>query len=191
MRRREENKALAELARVMTRYNEQEGRKRRADELFEEETESFSRRHREAFSIDLFTTYNLYLDRLRAEALTAAEKLEAMRPELEVEQGKVREARVRRRVIELLRERRKGEHDELVRKAERRDIEETNRNKHKIALEKIDETRWQPRIPVEEIVDDDDELGAELEDEREQPGESDLISDYFEKLGMDDPRKKR
>lgn len=186
MRRREENAALAGLARVMTRYNEQEGLKRRAEELFEEETESFSRRHREEFSIDLFKTYNLYLERLEAEALTAAEKLEGIRPELEVEQGKVREARVRRRVIELLRERRKKEHDELVRKAERRDIEETNRNKLKITLETHDETRWKSRIPVEEVMDDDD---GELQ---EKPGgESDLISDYFEKFGMEDPRKKR
>ncbi|MBI3395072.1 MAG: flagellar export protein FliJ [Spirochaetia bacterium] len=191
LRKYQENQALAELAKVMARWNEQLSVMRQSEKLFAEETALFEKRHREAFSIELFKTYNLYLDRLEAESVVAAQKLETLRPELEAEQAKVREARRRKRVIELLRERRKKEHDDAERKIEAKELNEINSLRHRAGLlEKEDYESAAIRETgrgFEADLDDEDD-GESIADES---GESDQISEYFKQLGMEDPRGKR
>ena len=127
LRKIEENQALAVLSRIMVRVNAQEAIKEESARLLNREMELFEIQHRDDFSMDLVKIYNLYLERLQAEARIAQEQLDAMKPELDQARGVVLERSRHRRVVEILKERYKRQYDDEFRKAERKEIEESNR----------------------------------------------------------------
>ena len=126
LRKIEENRAMADLARVMQKVNEQEGIKEASARLAAEEMANFERQNREQFDTESYRPYYLYLERLDEEARQAALRLEEMQPELQKEKEKVLEARRRMRVVELLRERQKDQYDRDFQKWERKQLEEAN-----------------------------------------------------------------
>ena len=105
MRRIEEERALGKLAKVMLRVNEQEGVRTAAFRMLQEEMDRFDSEYKNNFDLSIWQMYDRYVDRLNAEASAAAKKLEAIRPELEKEMAIVMEARRKRRVVEILKER--------------------------------------------------------------------------------------
>lgn len=196
LRKIEENRAMADLARVMQKVNEQESIKEASARLAHEEMDHFERSSRETFDIEQYNLYYRYLERLEREAEMAAAKLEEMQPELQAEKEKVLEARRRLRVVELLRERKKEEYDREFQKWERKQLEEANQRAPGIGAAVPAETqesqygvlarkRWRDEEPLEE---DGDDLSAEL-DEEDEPEELDAVAEYYKNLGMEDPRK--
>ncbi len=183
MRKLDENKALAELAKVMIKVNEQEAVKDQSARLLRAEKEHFETKHRDDFNIDFFKMYDLYIERLEEEAVTAQKNLDEIKPELEESKAAVMEARRKRRVVELLKERRKAEYDYALKKYEQKQMEEANlfsSGRPSFFAETVDETQWTGH--VESPEDDDD---AELERERE----IDAIAEYYQSLGLQDPRE--
>lgn len=182
MRKMEQDRALKELSLVLARYNEFDSNRTEASRLLQEETNLFEKKYREEFELDLFQMYDKYLERLEAEVADAVQKMEDMRPELDREREKVMLARRNKRIIELLKERYKKTYDASVRKAERDELFEINATR--VAMEaQYGESRTveERRRPVEEP-------DSEMEPEKRT---DDILSDYFRKFGIDDPRKKR
>ncbi len=193
VRKIEENRALAELAKVMLRVNAQESARTEAMRLFEEEIDRFEREQRDNPRFDLTTwqIYDRYLERLDNEAVEAAKKLEEIRPEMEAEMAKVMEARRQRRVVEIIKERARAEYDKEYRKAERRELEELNRRRNvgifRDELTQDDTERRSTTAAPErgEFFDPDEYHGI---DEPTTPGKDrDYVSEYFEKMGLDKP----
>lgn len=183
----EEDRAREVLARVLVKVNEQETRRRRAHRLYQAETETFEKKQREMFDIDLLKMYDRYLERLQSEADDALDKIEELRPELEQAREFVVERSRNRRVVEILKERKRAEYDQELRKHERKELEEYNRLQQRhileaeeAAQEKIDEDR--KSRSMEEYYD------AGEEPEQAAP-EVDPIAEYFKQLGIPDPRK--
>lgn len=127
MRRIEEERALGKLAKVMLRVNEQESVRTAAFRMLQEEMDRFDSEYKNNFDLSIWQMYDRYVDRLNAEASAAAKKLEAIRPELEKEMAIVMEARRKRRVVEILKERERETYNGALRKHERRELEEANR----------------------------------------------------------------
>lgn len=187
MRKMEEDRAREVLARVLVKVNEQETRRRRARRLYQTETDLFEKTQREAFDIDLFRMYDRYLERLLSEVDEAGDRIEELRPDLEQAREFVVERSRNRRVVEILKERKRAEYDQEVRKKERKELEEYNRLQQRKPLveeptekEKLDED-WKSRSP-----EDDYDIGEEPE---QAAGEVDPIAEYFKQLGIPDPRK--
>lgn len=192
VRKLEENRALASLARVMMRANEQEARRDLAHRLVREEMDSFSQQHSDDFSIDRFQMYDRYLERLEAEAGQASEELKAMRPELEKEQALVMEARRQKRIVELLKERKRAEYDKEYQRALRKELEEINRPRGDIVGPILEQkgsatyagagiaSRWS----AEEL---DEKIQHQAENKDEQDKERDPVDEYFKQLGIERP----
>ncbi|MCB1140194.1 MAG: flagellar FliJ family protein [Leptospiraceae bacterium] len=178
IRGHEEKMAMADLARVLEKANAFEEKKKRAAENYRHEVEDFSRRQREDFHLDLFQMYDRYLERLEAEQHQAGQELEAMRPALEAEQEKVREARRRKRALEILKERRKEDYDKQLRKLERKELEEINSRSFEYSIFKeearaVSQKRaFEDQEKTEEVSDD---LRAREERERQE---------YYRQMGM-------
>ena len=192
LRKLQENRALGELSRVLQRYNEQEDRIQEARRLVEQEENDLFRTGQQYQNFHLIQSHSRYLDRLEDQMRRATQKMEEIRPELEAEQKKVTDAARQRRVVEMLEEKYRERYDYERRKEERKQLEEQN------AIRK-----GLPGFEEESPGDDDTE---QYTDRQEDPGDaelssrneegrpekkSDAISDYFESLGMEDPRKKR
>lgn len=190
LRKIEENRAMADLARVMQKVNEQEGIKEASARLAAEEMANFERQNREQFDTESYRPYYLYLERLDEEARQAALRLEEMQPELQKEKEKVLEARRRMRVVELLRERQKDQYDRDFQKWERKQLEEANARQTPGALDTQESPygilakRWGDEESLDEDGDD-----LSLDDEEQEKEEIDYIAEYYKSLGIDDPRK--
>lgn len=183
IRKMEQDRALKELSLVLARYNEFDSNRQEAFRLLQEETNLFEKRYREEFQLDLFQMYDKYLERLEAEAADAAQKMEDIKPELDQEREKVMVARRNKRIIELLKERYKKAYDANVRKTERNELFDINATR--VAMEaQYGESR---------VVEERRRPLAEPDSEMEQPEKrtDDILSEYFKKFGIDDPRKKR
>lgn len=197
VRKLEENRALAKLAQVMMRVNEQEGRRDTANRLVREEMDSFSHQHSAEFSIDQFQLYDRYLKRLETEAITAGDELEAMRPELEKEQKFVMEARRRKRIVELLKERKRAEYDRDYQRAVRKELEEINRPRgdivgpylHKKGSQNYagagNKSRWAAERMDFENRKEEEERQERARDDWEDS--RDPVDEYYKKLGIERP----
>lgn len=200
MRNIEENRAMADLARVMVRVNEQEKVKDDSARLARAEMAYFEKQHRDDFSIDFFKMYDLYIDRLNEETRIADERLEEMRPEMEEVRGKALEASRQRRIVELLRERHLERHKEEARRAERKALTDqqimaqsggpfsaTTSGALDLTEFTHEAIQHQPRPTAKRAESEDDEQ-AGLEDTQHQR-EEDALADYYRQLGIPDPRE--
>lgn len=195
LRKIEENRAMADLARVMQKVNEQEAIKDASARLAREEMDLFERTSRERFDIEQYNLYYRYLERLDEEARQAALRLEEMQPELQAEKEKVLEARRRLRVVELLRERRKEEYDRDFQKWERKQLEEANAripvggaaaaDQQESLYGSLAPKKWRD----EESLEEDGDLIQSDESEEHEPEELDAVAEYYKSLGMEDPRR--
>lgn len=187
VRKFQEDMALRDLARVMMRVNEQEGIKEKAFRLLGAEMDTFETKYRTEFQIDLFQMYDLYLERLNTEARAAQARLEEIRPELEAERAKVIEARKKLRIVELLKERYKERYDYELRRHEKKIIDEANmRTKQKIEEAEV---RHAPvRRPEPDIEPDEQDLEIPS---GETDKKKDAIGEYYDRMGLEDPREKK
>lgn len=181
-RKIEQDQALKELAVVLAAFNEQEAKRSEAFRLLDDEKSLFEKKFREEFHLDLFQMYDKYLERLESEAIDAEYRMQEMQPALEAERQKVMIARRNKRIIELLKESQKKLHDEEQKRLARRELFEINSG-----IVNREGAYGQDR-PVEERK----RPAPEPEPEAELPERrgDDLISEYFRRLGLDDPRKK-
>lgn len=122
----QQKQVMAEMADITERVNLQRSIVERTEREYREEMERFALSQGENFSIDLYRTFDRYIDRLEAEKGRAEKQLEEMRPELEHMQTKLLEARRKKRVVELLRERHLNRYKEELRRQERRELYELN-----------------------------------------------------------------
>lgn len=121
-----QKQVMAEMADIMERVNNQRSIVERSEQEYRDEMERFARSQGEAFSIDMYRTFDRYIARLEDEKARAHDRLEEMRPELEQMQAKLLKARREKRVVELLRERHLNRYNEEVRREERRELQELN-----------------------------------------------------------------
>ena len=170
----------------MLRVNEQEGIKDQSARLLLEESRNFEEQHRDDFSIDLIQMYDMYLERLAEESRLAQTRLDEIKPELDKEKEKVMEARRKRRVVELLKERRKEEYDLKIKKAEQRELQELNQSRPSPGMGR----RKQERIYGNQRTRDVEEDRELMEEEWDRDREVDAIADYYQQLGIPDPRDK-
>lgn len=182
-RKMEQDQTLKELAAVLAVYNEQEGKRREAFRLLDEEKGVFEKKFREDFHLDLFQMYDKYLERLESEAIDAEFRMQEMQPALDAERQKVMVARRNKRIIELLKERYKKRYEEETARIERRELFELNSG-----IQTREETHGDNR-PDQERKRSFAESEPEV-DTVERRGD-DLISEYFRRLGLEDPRQKR
>ena len=168
--------AMTSLARGLQKVNVSEERKKRARENYRFEVEDFSRRQKDSFRLDLFQMYDHYLERLEAEQVQADKELEAMRPELEAEQEKVREARRKKRALELLKERRKEDYDRAIRKYEKKELEEINARAFRASL-----FTEQAESQKREMEDQDriEEASQDLKARQEEE-----MKEYYRQMGL-------
>ncbi len=197
LRERREHLAVGELAKVMVRYNELQSARLDSERQLNEEMVSLEQSKQVQFDIDSYRMHHLYIDRLEAEQRTAIEHQEAMLPELEKEQAKVTEARREKRIVEILKEKKKQEFDEKLRKNERKAIEESNRmllsSKIVEPAESLHPIQTEYENGME--LDDTEEHGTHPESDSTESTErksgEDYIRDYFKKLGMEYPGDKK
>lgn len=177
----EQDQALKELAGVLAAFNEQEARRSEAFRLLDDEKQLLEKKFREEFHLDLFQMYDKYLERLESEAIDAEFRMQEMQPALDAEREKVMIARRNKRIIELLKERYKARYEEEQKRLVRSELFEINSG---IAIR---EGAYGENRPVEERKRAAPEPEPEAELERRG---DDLISEYFRRLGLEDPRKK-
>lgn len=190
----EENRAISELSHVLLRYNEHADHLKRAELELEEEFDEREKVPRgAAFDPELYRMHNRYIERLDSEKRNARSRLDEIRPELEIEQGKVTEARRNRRVVELLKEKRKAEYDHQLKKLERKELEESailrgqESGRFFAGPGGMDETGAEFGIaergkPAEDLYAGESELPEEKRD---------YVEEYFERMGMEHPGKKK
>ncbi len=196
LRKIEENRAMAGLAQVMRKVNEQEAIKEASARLAREEMDNFERTHRQSFDLELYNLYYRYLERLDQEARQANLKLEEMQPELQTEKEKVMEARRRLKIVELLRERKKTEYDRALLKWERKQLEEANARAPLSGPTRNEEqeSHYETRVPrrrgnEESLETDGDALTMDESEELVPEPGLDAVGEYYKSLGMEDPRK--
>ncbi|MBX7058406.1 MAG: flagellar FliJ family protein [Leptospirales bacterium] len=191
MRRRKEEEALGQLARVMLRVNVQQSARDQAARLVREEMDRFEGEYQERFDIDLFKIYDRYIERLENEERVAVRKLDEIRPELEAEMQKVMEARKQRRIVELLKERQYAQYKQDLRRMEKRELDEANRlrNRSPLIAEDGNESRIRRKPkpaaapePLGEGIDPKDLV----EPEQPQPPR-DYVQEYLRQRGLDRP----
>lgn len=209
LRRIEEERTLGDLAKVMLRVNEQENVRKAAFQMLREEMDRFDGEYKENFDLTLWQIYDRYLNRLNAEASTAAGKLEEIRPELEKEMAKVMEARRARRVVEILKERELETYNGQLRRHERQELEEANRRSKinvggSIAGATYETGPFAPIFggPAAGLGDSPDSRKSERELERDRADhtdtdgttesevptpEPDHVADYFKRMGLGEP----
>lgn len=175
IRGHEEKMAMAELARVLEKVNLSEEKRKKAVENYRSEVEQFSREQKESFRLELFQMYDRYLERLEAEQDQAKEELEAMRPALEAEQEKVREARRKKRALELLKERRKELYDLEVRRQEKKELEEINAKAFQASLFGEASSSKRTFEDQDQTEDTNQDLRARREEE---------LKDFYRQMGM-------
>jgi len=175
---------LAELARVMTRVNAHEAVKENSARLLREEMRYFEMKHRDEFSIDFYKMYDRYIERLREEARIAQDELDAIRPTLDKAREVVVERGRGRKALEILKDRYREKHDHELRKQERKGIEEAGMQRGRPPLFKeITSENKRKRSG------DGYKYDPEYEEELREDEKVDALADYYEKLGIPDPRK--
>ncbi len=168
-----QKQVMAEMADVMQRVNEVRGIVEQSEQEYREEMERFSRSQGEDFSIDVYRTFDRYVNRLEDEKARAYERLEEMRPELEQMQAKLLEARREKRVVELLRERHLNRYKEELRRQERRELQELNQLRKEVS-------RVSEDTPV--VFESDD--GSEERTEDLRTREAQRRAEYLEQAGL-------
>lgn len=168
-----QKQVMAEMADVMQRVNEVRGIVEQSEQEYREEMERFSRSQGEDFSIDVYRTFDRYVNRLEDQKARAYERLEEMRPELEQMQAKLLEARREKRVVELLRERHLNRYKEELRRQERRELQELNQLRKEVS-------RVSEDTPV--VFESDD--GSEERTEDLRTREAQRRAEYLEQAGL-------
>lgn len=168
-----QKQVMAEMAEVMQRVNEVRGIVEQSEQEYREEMERFSRSQGEDFSIDVYRTFDRYVNRLEDQKARAYERLEEMRPELEQMQAKLLEARREKRVVELLRERHLNRYKEELRRQERRELQELNQLRKEVS-------RVSEDTPV--VFESDD--GSEERTEDLRTREAQRRAEYLEQAGL-------
>lgn len=183
LRKLEENEALAGLARVMRRYNEQNDKREQALLRRETEMKSFTRLYQDTFDLEQIQMYDRYLGRLESEVVAAKAALEEMTPEVEAEKVKVIEKQRRRRVVELLKERHLERYKQELRKDERKKLEEANMLRRARMSAEADVAQNLPG----QMLADSEYMDEEL-DELEQ--KTDVMAEHLDKLGLSHLKQK-
>lgn len=182
---------------MLVRYNEHENQRRHAESQLQE-LDDYGKK---GFDPEMSRMHNLYADRLKGEVEMARQRVEEMRPEMEEQQGRVLEARRKRRIVELIKERQKENYDREQKRLERKELDEARIMKSALDYDdrmqsgvseydrrdQWSDTKGDTTFSSTDSGDDD-----EYHEEHAGSGrnESDAITDYFKKIGMDDPRKK-
>ncbi len=128
---------MGRLAQVLLRLNRQQEIRRLSLQEREGGLKSFEQQSAAGFDLSRQVAQDRYLDRLTAQALEAEREIEALQPELRQEQEKVIEARRRRRLLEILKEREKERYDQRIYKIEKKELEELNSKRNHNRREKL------------------------------------------------------
>ncbi len=139
LRSMQEKKALGEMAKVLVQYHDLQ---KQCDENHSEIQQEFSRQieakesslpktektsmDKKPLNLGKILMSNYYIDRLEDEIRHAKSGIKKVQPQLEKEQKKVMLSRQKRRVLELLKEKKRLEYDRVLEKKENQDIIELN-----------------------------------------------------------------
>ena len=175
-----QKQVMAEMADITERVNNQRGIVERSEQEYRDEMERFARSQGETFSIDMYRTFDRYIDRLEGEKARAHDRLEEMRPELERMQAKLLEARREKRVVELLRERHLNRYNEEVRREERRELQELNQLRKEVSSVSED---------TSVVFDDGD--GSEERTEDLRTRDARRRAEYLEQAGLTEEQARR
>lgn len=175
-----QKQVMAEMADITERVNNQRGIVERSEQEYRDEMERFARSQGETFSIDMYRTFDRYIDRLEGEKARAHDRLEEMRPELERMQAKLLEARREKRVVELLRERHLNRYNEEVRREERRELQELNQLRKEVSGVSED---------TSVVFDDGD--GSEERTEDLRTRDARRRAEYLEQAGLTEEQARR
>lgn len=175
-----QKQVMAEMADITERVNNQRSIVERSEQEYRDEVERFARSQDEAFSIDIYRTFDRYIDRLEGEKARAHDRLEEMRPELERMQAKLLEARREKRVVELLRERHLNRYNEKVRREERRELQELNQLRKEVSSVSKD---------TSVVFDDGD--GSEERTEDLRTRDARRRAEYLEQAGLTEEQARR
>lgn len=180
------------LAKVIRKINVEEDNREKSNKAQMSEMDAFSKSHSDDFQIDLYQIYDSYLKRLDSQSNQAQKNIEALQPELKEEQMKVKKARVKKRVIELLKEKQKEEYQEEFRKYQRKELEEINylrlvnaNQNTTIGTESENKIYKGIKKQLQGSTDEDDENIEQDKSDGDQ--EYDAIAEYYKQLGFDPP----
>lgn len=176
---------MGSFARIMERVNSIESRKSEANRLKEEEMIRAGKEISLMQDIESMKIYNRYLDRLDAEYRRAEEEFVSIRDDFEREKGKLIEAKKNRRIVELLKDKKREEYRKESEKSDRKKYEELNQL---LKRKGISPPPLETMPPQREIAEE--RLDELVEERPRKPGE-DLVSEYFEKQGIEYPRKRK
>ena len=189
----EEERAMGDLARVIAKLNIEESGHKKALATRKAQMDEFARQHSDHFQIDLYQIYDRYIERLDMQARASLKNIEKLQPELKIEQEKLKKARVKKRVIELLKEKKYNLYKKELEKADLKEIEEIN-TMRKANIKNTGGSSEYRSYKGFEIrhseSDDEDETfedteGAELDEKKR-----DAVDEYFEQFGIERPGKK-
>ncbi len=129
----QEKQALGGLAQVLSSYNHYQQEIEGLGQEMQQESDKYILQCQKE-SIDQYSgkkveeaiMWEHYVRRLHAQIDQYEKSKEQLRPELEKEQTKVRDARCKRRVLELLKDKEKKEYDRKFLKQERKALAEAN-----------------------------------------------------------------
>ena len=138
IRKIEEKYALSNLSKVLSVYNKYEGEKLENKKELQSSILAFEKESKEKkiFSIRDKLAYEAYWSALYTKVKLSQKKIDQLKTEVEEEQNKVKEARGKSKVMELLKEKEKKEYDHSLQKKEKKELSALNNLQYNFLLGK-------------------------------------------------------
>lgn len=187
IRKIEEEKAMGELARVIRRVNVHEQNREKAIGARQSEMQNFSEKYRDDFRVDLYQIYDNYLERLDSEINQAKKGIESLQPELEKEQEKVKKARIKKRVLELVKEREVKKYQHELQKYQRKELAEINylRTTNQHTGESSENKIYSGMEDKDRENDEEIEIESSGSSDDKSDKERDPVQEYLKQHGLD------
>ena len=133
----QEKQALGNLAQVLSSYNRHQEKIDTLKQEMRKESDTYEKAEKKEQAANMIferaAMWDRYTRRIEKNISEHEKSKEELRPELEKQQHGVREARRKRRVLELLRDKEKDEYSRKGLKKERKSIAEANQRLKKIS----------------------------------------------------------
>ncbi len=133
LRRMQEDAALGDLAKLTTQYNQEHMKALEKEKLLREgpkpDHHSGGADRPRRLDLSEKTMWSRYYRLLQTQLRESQKKLAQISPMLEKEKGKLLEARRKRKVLELLREKQQAQYQLQIRKEQKKELAEINQQK--------------------------------------------------------------
>lgn len=122
----EEEKALQELGKILTKINQATQEVQTLENQYQKEIAKFNEVSNINQNILAFQNFTLFLNRLQETKNKVQNYIESLRPELEEKRKKVLEARRNKKILEILKEKKLEEYKKELKKIEEKELFEIN-----------------------------------------------------------------